>query len=67
MSGAALLAFVRGKAIAEIEQYPGGSDATVTTFTDGSALRCTAVEGRYYSEATGGDPPYITWEVSDAP
>lgn len=62
ISGEALRAFVRGKTVDDIED---GACESTTTFTDGSAARCSAVDGVQYSTLSG-DSATVTWEVSDA-
>lgn len=61
--GEELRAFVRGKTIADTasDEYE-----SVTFFTDGSALKCTPVDGRVYSEHTA-DSATVEYEVADPP
>jgi hypothetical protein len=61
--GEELRTFVRGKTVADFE---GTAYEAVTTFTDGSALRCTPLDGTVYSECSQ-DSATVEYEASDAP
>lgn len=63
ITGEDLRAFVRGKTVADAED---DGFSTTTTFTDGSAIRCTAQDGTVYSSYSA-DPANISWEASPAP
>lgn len=62
ISGATLLKFVAGKTVATAEDSNMGFGETTLYFTDGSAIRCSALEGCRYSSYSE-DSPTVEWEA----